>query len=252
MDCTRIEELLALFVGDDLDARQTAGIRAHLAGCAACQARADEWTASRIWLQAAPPRQFDAAFYAGLRQAVLRELAAVENAGGRFAWLFGWLPQERWQPVWALAATGLLLFAGWAAYRNVGSKLNDTPLAYAVATPSPAALPPAVRKVSDLPGPDLFSHRGYAPGWPGHSPKNSKATMPGGRRPPAHRAAQPQVAEVTNATLVAQANEPGTDEAKSEPVKEPELTRIEFQTADPNIRIIWFAPKPDTAGPTTK
>jgi hypothetical protein len=35
--------------------------------------------------------------------------------------------------------------------------------------------------------------------------------------------------------------------AKSDLAANREMTRIEFQTADPNIRIIWFAPKTDAS-----
>jgi hypothetical protein len=54
--------------------------------------------------------------------------------------------------------------------------------------------------------------------------------------------------------LIAQA--PATDESVNPESSTSDLTenrnmlRIEIQTADPNIRIIWLAPKPDTS-PTT-
>jgi hypothetical protein len=255
MDCTRVEELLALFSGGDLDARQTETVRTHLVECPACQAQADELAASRAWLQAASLPEFDEAFYVDLRQSVLRELPQVETGGGRFAWLAGWLPQWRWQPVMALAATVLLLFAGWAVYRGAVSAPKDALPNFVKATPTPAALPPGVQKVSDLPGQDLLSYRGYAPDRAGRSPKNSNVTMPVGRRPPAHQAAEPQeVLPQTNTdpALVAQVTGQNTGLTKPAPVPEPEMTRIEFQTADPNIRIIWFAPKPDTATHASK
>jgi hypothetical protein len=57
-------------------------------------------------------------------------------------------------------------------------------------------------------------------------------------------------------TLAAETEEGGVDAESKEgkqPVNvEPEMLRIELQTADPNIRIIWFAPKPDAAAPNTK
>jgi hypothetical protein len=33
----------------------------------------------------------------------------------------------------------------------------------------------------------------------------------------------------------------------SAPIDAPEVSRIEIQTSDPNIRIIWLSPKPDDA-----
>jgi hypothetical protein len=255
MDCTRVEELLALFSGGDLDARQAEAVRAHLIGCPACQAQADELAASRAWLQAAPPPQFDEAFYAGLRQSVLRELPQVETEGGRFAWLAGWLPQWRWQPVLALAATVLLLFAGWAVYRGAVSAPKDALSNSAKATPTPAAPPPDVRKVSDLPGQDLLSYRGSAPDRSGRSPKKSKVTMPVGRRPTTPQAAEPQ--EVlpqtgTDPALMAQVTGQNTGVTKPAPAQEPEVMRMEFQTADPNIRIIWLTPIQGAATTTTE
>lgn len=246
MDCTRVEELLALFSGDDLDARQTEAVRDHLSACPACQAQADELSASRAWLQATPPPQFDEAFYGNLRRSVLRALPPIETEGGRFAWLLAWFPQWRWQPVMALAATVLLLFVGWAVYQNVVSKPKDALPDSAKATPSPAALPPDVRQGSDLSGQGLLSYRGYALDRSGRSPKNSKVATPGGLRPPAHLAAQPREAALEGsreAVFVAQSDGQNTEVANHTAAPEPEMTRIEFQTADPNIRIIWLAPK---------
>ncbi|MBI1763167.1 MAG: zf-HC2 domain-containing protein [Acidobacteria bacterium] len=255
MDCTRVEELLALFSGDDLDARQTEQVRVHVATCPACQAQADELAASHAWLRAVPPPQFDEAFYAGLRQAVLCALPPVKEEGGRFAWLTGLWPQWRWQPVWAAVAAALLLVIGWAVYRNVVGKSQGTSSVYtvvrpspttpAVATPSPAAPPPDVQKVSGLPGQGLLSYRGYAPDRSGRSPKNSNVTTPGGRRPPAHQAAEPQ-GGAPRGNTVAQ----NMSVTNSAPVPEPEMMRMEIQTADPNIRIIWLTPKATAMNPT--
>jgi hypothetical protein len=145
-----------------------------------------------------------------------------------------------------------LLFAGWAVYRGAVSAPKDALPNFVKATPTPAALRPEVRKVSDLPGQDLLSYRGYAIDRAGRSPKNSKIARPLDRRPSAPRAAEPQ--EVlpqtsTDPALVAQVTGQNTGVTKPAPVPEPEMMRMEFQTADPNIRIIWLTPKAIATNP---
>lgn len=244
MDCTRVEELLALFSGSDLDARQTEAVRNHLAVCPACHTQADELAASRAWLQAAPSPQFDEAFYADLRQSVLRELPAVKEEGGQFAWLAGWLPQWRWQPVLALAATGLLLVVGWAVYRKSSGQPNiKRAPEIMVINPAATALPE-----------QKYDLTGHSPNVTPHGLGSSNRTLSSVRRGVKRRPLPPRdaVLDEPKAALLAQTNTPDVGTSLIVPTPEPEMTRIEFQTADPNIRIIWFAPKPDTAAPASK
>lgn len=240
MDCTRVEELLALFSGDDLDARQTEAVRAHLVGCPACQAQADELAASRAWLQAAPLPQFDEAFYAGLRQSVLRELPLVKEEGGRFAWLTGWLPQGRWQPVMALAAVAVLLFVSWAVYRKSNSYPGSGRPPEVAKNPTPTVLP---EQKKDLAGtlPDTTQPNVASPNYA--SPKVRKTA----KRQPAPPTVAPP--EEPKAALLAQANTPDVGTAPTAPTPEPEMMRMEIQTADPNIRIIWLMPKTTAGNP---
>lgn len=245
MDCTRVEELLVLFSGDDLDARQAEAVRDHLSACPTCQAQADELAASRAWLQATPPPQFDDAFYSELRQSVLRELPLVKEEGGRFAWLVGFLPQWRWQPVLALATVAVLLFVSWAAYRKSSY-------------PSNARSP----EVAEKPKPTVLPEQknDFAVNVPNATPSSggsSNRTLPGVRKTAKRQAAPPTVAppEAPKAALLAQANTPDVGTVPPAPTSAPEMMRMEFQTADPNIRIIWLTPKApatNTAEPQTK
>jgi hypothetical protein len=241
MDCTRVEELLALFSGGDLDARQTEAVRAHLVGCPACQAQADELATSRAWLQAAPLPQFDEAFYVGLRQSVLRELPQVETEGGRFAWLAGLLPQWCWQPVMALAATVLLLFAGWAVYRKSIGQPNVKRLPDVVVHPTPTMTPEQKK--------DLAIQPNLAPPSDRRSVKVSSA---GAGKPVKRQPVETPIIETRDepkAVLLAQTNTPDVGTVPIAPTPEPEMMRMEFQTADPNIRIIWLTPKAPATNP---
>lgn len=242
MDCTRVEELLALFSGGDLDARQTEAVRAHLVGCPACQAQAVELATSRAWLQAAPPPEFDEAFYADLRQSVLRELPAVKEEGGRYDWLAGFLPQWRWQPVMALAATVLLLFAGWAVYRASSGQPSGVRSPEVVRNPTPTM---TTEQKKDF----ALQQQNVVPP---REERSSNRFSAGGRKSSKRRpVAAPTITapDETNGALIAQANEATAGTASPVLVPAPEMMRMEIQTADPNIRIIWLMPKATAGNP---
>ena len=225
MDCSRVETLLALFSGDDLDARQAEAVRVHMAQCAACQAQTDEWMASRAWLQAAPPPEFDEAFYAELRQAVWRELPTVKCTGGRFDWLAGWFLQWRWQPVLALAAM-LLCLVGWAVYRfNAGQPVNNNS-GEVTATQTPVA--------PSAPAFDVVASKAE------HVQPYKRSARLAHRVATVPRPTPPVIVAVNDQTVAA--NTQTTTAAQPRPANEPIVTRLEIQTADPNIRIIWLTP----------
>ena len=245
MDCTRVEELLALFSGGDLDTRQTEAVRAHLVGCPTCQAQADELAASRAWLQAAPPPEFDEAFYADLRQSVWCEWPPRKEEGGRFTWLVGFLPQWRWQPVMALAATVLLLFLGWAVYRKSIGQPNIKRLTDVAAKPSPTvkseqkrelALQPNLAPPSDSRSVKVFSAGA------GKAVKRQPVETP-------KIEMRDEPPNEPKAVLLAQTNTPDVGTVPTAPTPAPEMMRMEFQTADPNIRIIWLTPKAPATNP---
>ncbi|MDX2030524.1 MAG: zf-HC2 domain-containing protein [Blastocatellia bacterium] len=191
MKCAQAENLIPLFVGDDLAPREADALRAHLASCPQCEARAAEFADSRAWLQSLQPPAFD-----DLRGAVLGAIQAEPPRGG-------WFDRRR-APRWALLAACLLLLAGAALFMRRGPAPKPAPDLTQVARPEPPL--PESRRIDP----------------PRFDPPTPRRAMP--RRHPAPAQPSPTPADLATTS--------------------DEMLRIEMQTEDPNIRIIWFAPKP--------
>jgi hypothetical protein len=118
MNCTRVQELLPLYVGADLAAREAEAVRAHLEACALCRDVVEEFAASAAWLQAAPPPEFDEAFFDDLRAGVWQRQAQL---AAQPTWFERWLPSGGWRPVWAATALAVLVMSAiwsWSVYRR--------------------------------------------------------------------------------------------------------------------------------------
>ena len=117
----------------------------------------------------------------------------------------GWF--DRWRaPHWALFAAGLLLLAG-LAWLMRGAGLQPAP---------------TKKEDSALRNPAPDEKEAIALGNPAQTRKHFRAgTKPAPRRQPRPSATPTDLAAADG-----------------------EMLRIEMQTEDPNIRIIWFAPKP--------
>ncbi len=216
MNCTRIETWLPLYASADLPALQLAQVRAHLAQCESCAASAEEFAATNEWLRQVAAPEFDDAFYADLRYAVRQELAAepVRSMWWRLPWL---------KPCAVAAAVLLLAIFSLRLFQTKGVPRSDI-----VKTPASPQPPDAARAPMPLTN-QLAQTR--------------KAVMTPRRIARQRVRAVPQP-ETAPAVIVASA-----EPAPAANTAEPEMLRIEMQTADPNIRIIWFAPKLNGANP---
>jgi hypothetical protein len=227
MNCTRVEKLLPLYAGGDLPPRVAEAASAHLVDCEACRRLAAEYEQSRSWLVSAAAPEFDEQFFADLRGAVRREVAlerALPEPRSGFALLIGWKP---------LAATAALLLGGLLTYRSLEWQ-----------RPSAAKDEQVVRERADEPGkPNSRSETATRQARPRQAQTQTIRRRP--RRTPPTEFAQPAP------NLIVQ--EPRAVSGESEAAAQadsgapPEALRIEIQTADPNIRIIWFVPQETTA-----
>ena len=183
MSCRRVQQLLPLYIGHDLDAGDEAEVVAHLRGCAACSSLADEFLRSRQLLHRLEPAPFDEKAYAEIRSRVLEKISRQPVASP-------FLPRL----AWGLAA--VLFVAILLASRLIDHREEPRPIAAkipeVVATPPPAPAAP--------PEPPLV------------------------------------VAERREPPRAPKRRRPSAPPAQAELVK----VRMEIQTSDPNIRIIWF------------
>jgi len=223
MNCRNVEELLPLYAGGDLDEKRAGLLTEHVHACIECSQSAQEYAEANRLLLAFEPPQFEEATFAAMRSQVLREIER-ESSSSRLLQLL----VRPFQPriIWAVSTAVVLAVCFFAYYfiasrtsrpqgepqlaGNQGlqappSSINPAPTGTASAPPTSATPPDKLR-----------------------SPRAARRAQWVGRTPavalrPARNFPQPEGA--APATLAA------TDKA----------LRLEIQTSDQNIRIIWFS-----------
>jgi Putative zinc-finger len=228
-----MEELIPLYVEGDLGERGASGVRAHLQTCAACRALVAEYEASQAWLRAAAPPDFDDAFVDTMRAGLMRELAASETAPPFAERLRDWLLPRRL----ALATAALLVIFITVTLFIYRSR-SQVSLQGEQAVEHPPA-PPVLNHV-DKSEPASVNARPVNQS-KRRTPRRAALLIAKHSRRDNKRAAPPQDHLIAKHPLDALPAMPmdGSDAATASA----EMLRIEIQTADPNIRIIWFAPK---------
>jgi predicted anti-sigma-YlaC factor YlaD len=229
MNCKQTEELLPLYAGRELEEKRATLVTEHLQTCPACACVADEYRESvQLTEQFAPP-VFSEAVYAGIRQHVLREIETEAMAPAwsqTIASLFGS------RLTWAIASVLLIVISTFAIYfimnrRNVEQQLANQP------------------SVNVQPGIKERSNSG---------PQDNSlppSVSTGGQRQQLARVPQLPRRKRSRDTFADRMN---TVAAKSsDPTSSSKLLRLEIQTKDPMIRIIWLIqPETKPAIPSSK
>jgi hypothetical protein len=245
MQCTHVEKLIPLFAGDDLPAREADALRRHLESCENCRRLAAEFEESRDWLCGFPAPQIDEAMLDGVRDSVLRDIGRIKN---RTRWLQWIIPGRNLRFAFAASLALLLITALLGLVINRRQSPHD---------PTPD------RAESWKGGSDQVK---LPPGkTPNGQAKNDKQAAFRNtnrrkfKREPTKRGPgeSPQLEEpmvgldlvTQNTGAVGPIIDPSAapDPADTDPDANQDMLRIEIQTADPNIRIIWFAPKSDAS-----
>jgi hypothetical protein len=212
--CSQNVSLLALHAGNDVCPEDASRLRRHLEDCADCRLLLAEFRATRDWLRsnAAPP--VDGDLLDELRGRVVRRLARERP----FPWLLALLGRS-----WASWRTGL----GWQSVRGM-----------AVAT---LLLVGALGALPSLDG------RRVQRSWRATEPTTTlpirAAMVPTGE--PAGESGEEEDSSALESEQeeLAESESGGgaLDGGIEEPSGDPSGLRIEMQTTDPNVRIIWFA-----------
>ena len=242
MNCKHVQELLPLYVGRDLEENYAQLVTAHMQSCAECTGSAAEFRETRQLLQQFAPPPFGEEVCAGIRQRVLHEIGREATAPGLSRMLESlFRPRLRW----AVATAVLLAVSVFAFYFIAKRRANLMPnpthdrqqlAASRHTVDGPAS--PSLKESEALPPASTIKNKGSVQGSTHQSQR---------RKGPAAAADRTRPATVNNArSMTADANNlaepdavPALDPATSE-----KTLRVEMQTRDPNIRIIWFTPQP--------
>lgn len=246
MNCKQVQELLPLHVGRDLEEKRAEMINAHMQTCAECAGSADEYRGSRQLLQQLTPPPFSETDYAGIRQHVLREID--RESPGSIAPALTQFVSSLFQPRlrWAVATALLVIVSVFAFYFVANRMKGREQVADGHRTiNAPAA--PSIKEVAGLPPVSVVEHGGGTIRLAGGSHLSLR------RKNPAAGVARARPATVNNADTRSIAiedsrnvngiDEPNAASAGDSATSEKPL-RVEMQTKDPNIRIIWFAHQP--------
>lgn len=238
MNCRRVEKLIPLYVEGDLASGIADLLTSHLEWCGRCNWLADEYKESQSWLRACEPPEFDEAALNGLKAGVLRRIAETRARPSLLASLV-----QHWsrRQVLTLSAAMLIIFGVVVFYIYQARMSAKTPVVETARQAPDRESPPSNE-------PRQTPDTGTATG-AGLSKRQHHKSLASIRA----RAGTPIISEQTfEPPFVSQttrSQESGT--APAEPAAalsgsrydSPEMLRIEIQTSDPNIRIIWFAPK---------
>src|SRR6185369_561813 len=226
MKCKQVEDLLPLYVSNDLADKQARSVTDHLQNCAPCAVVLREHREAQQLLQDFAPQAIDETTYDAIRQAVWRRIETESAKPAVTELIAGWF---RPRVAWAAAAMVLMAIAIGGIYlivRHQPDHRETVVRGDLVNTPSPKVTP----SVKQEGGHETFvavSGRGRRNQQPQGQPTRSKRdreTMSDGRETLV--ATAPNASRSTGATL---------DAGQGKTV------RMEIQTSDPNIRIIWFA-----------
>jgi Putative zinc-finger len=196
MKCSRVERILPLSVGEELEGRQKREVEEHLAACEGCRLLQRDLLRSRAWIASIPVPPLGEAESGELRRGVWRE---IESRGLRAG---GAPPRYR---RFALSGAAGLLVAVLA-----GLSVLSRGRPGGVASPPAAAVPAA--------------------------PEETVAAVAPPRTVAVEESAAPEPVPAKARPLRARAGR-DTGAVPSE------VVRIEFQTANPDVRIIWLVKK---------
>jgi hypothetical protein len=259
MNCKRVEELLPLYVGNDLEEERAMLVTSHVRSCSQCARSAREYRETNQLLQRFEPPQFNEATYLAIRNSVLREVERQSNATTLLRFI-----ARPFQPrmMWAVSTAVLLavcLFAYYFIAHRTRGPLNEQQLTenrgggeqntrdqktnagpQRTDPTGTAGVPPASATRSPKSGLNLVTHNKTADVPPALASSSRKPRLNLTAQTVWHsrRAGETPAVPVKSAQYspVGPTSPTGDSSVTSD-----KTLRLEIQTSDPNIRIIWFS-----------
>lgn len=239
MNCRRVQKLIPLHVEGDLHTSAANRVESHLEWCGRCNWVADEYKESQSWLHALQPPAFDETVLDDLKRGVMKRVAESNARPSLFASLV-----QRWsrRQILALAASFVVVLGMVALYfYQAGAKSNPQAVYSVVEGPRSEELKPSRQ-------PQKETATGEAPGASANKHHRALNRRNNLRSQTGHSvvAARAVARTVANQTVTTGTTNALTDQSSAQngaANSSRDMLRIEIQTGDPSIRIIWFAPK---------
>ncbi len=250
MNCKDVEELLPLYVGRDLEEERARLVTAHVQACTQCARSAQEYGEANQLLQLFEPPQFSEAIYTAVRSRVLREIEQEYIAPTLREFI-----ARPFQPpvIWGVSTAVLLTICVFAYYfianrtsgqryeqANAGTQHDDLNASRKDIKPDltgTAGGPPALATLSPKSRLNLTAHNGTSSLRPASATSSPKSplnqTAWHSRRAGGAPAVPVESAQYSPVEPNAGPHNP--------PVTSEKTLRLEIQTSDPNVRIIWFS-----------
>jgi hypothetical protein len=239
MNCNNVQDLLPLYAGNDLEDKKAAHLSEHLRSCAECSVLAAEYRETMRMFQQFTPPPFDEAVYSGIRQRVLQEIEKDATAPTLRQLVTNLLGQRL---RWAVAASVMLAVSGFTIY-FIATRTNRTQVA-------------ADQTIDRNEQPETNASTGSETDIPLKNEIVQTTTGgSGGRKYASQRKNLVTVSRRTNSLGHTADKRPKIAPAlptpdnfavlpAPDPVAAAMTLRVEMQTKDPNIRIIWLSNPP--------
>lgn len=228
MNCKQLDELLPLYAGRDLDEKRARLVSEHVQICSACARVAGEYQdAVELAQQFAPPVFTDNA-YASVRRQVMRQIEDAPTAPLLPQMFVSWF---RPRMAWAAASALIIAFGFFALYLVVNRTTDVPPV---------ANIHPTVKSPEQPPQPMTIPQITETEGAEEKKPAEVKGKRLGNRRP--IRTVNTVDIQLRAASISSKLPDPEATNSlpavDAAPGESP--LRVEIQTKNPNIRIIWF------------
>jgi hypothetical protein len=217
MDCKHIANKVWLYVEGDLKPREQQRVARHIASCRQCTGLVREVTDSQLWLKSSETERFEDVVLDNVRRGARQKI--VEMGDARFGWL-GFFARVNWKPL--ILAVPVIVLMCWLAVHWLSDKKRNSTAPGQVAE-SGSYLPNNTQDKPDISDPAAGTGSSYR--MPGHH-KRRAGRLTG---------------------LEHSKSETRNQLAAIRETSQPAPLRIEIQTEDPNVRIIWFTSPGDGA-----
>jgi anti-sigma factor RsiW len=232
MNCKNVEPLLPLYAGGDLKQEPSRSVASHLRYCTECTRVVDEYAAANQLLQRYEPPVFSDEIYGGIRTQVLHEIERTSNrteSPGIFSWLLLPLVQPRLRWITAALLLAISVIALYSSRNPSYQPRNHQEVADGTAEPVPVDNGAGVRSKN--------SNEAAGASWSANKGQVRIAIT------------RDRIIEKRRANGGVVATNLAGVIGVSQPSSAPAPVRVEMQTNDRNIRIIWLSgPRPGADG----